>query len=166
MPTVTRSNTFPTSAQTLWETVCNPHHLPRWWPRVVRVEAVEGSAFTQVLRSDRGRNVRADFLISDLDAEQLRVAWSQQIVGTPFERILQSAETTVCVRDLGEGGGQAAEVSITVSQTPPGMFARSDARKGGVGLAGLFARIGSPLMRRAATTTIEEALAGLQRIHG
>ena len=41
----------------------DPHHLPRWWPRVTRVEDVEGDAFTEVMTTAKGKLVRADFQV-------------------------------------------------------------------------------------------------------
>ena len=37
------------------------HHMPRWWPGVVRVEGVEEDRFTQVFQTKKGRPVRMDF---------------------------------------------------------------------------------------------------------
>ena len=41
MPTARRSRTIAAPAQELWDVIRDPHHLPRWWPRVTRVEDVE-----------------------------------------------------------------------------------------------------------------------------
>ena len=39
----------------VWQVVRDPYHLPRWWPRVQRVEGVTDEHFTEVLtRSDEG----------------------------------------------------------------------------------------------------------------
>ncbi len=61
MPTARHTRTIAAPAQELWETIGDPHHLPRWWPRVSRVEDVTESAFTEVLSTKSGRFVRADF---------------------------------------------------------------------------------------------------------
>ncbi len=52
----------------------DPHHLPRWWPRVTRVEDVEDGAFTEVMRTRKGKFVRADFNLvrADEGARSLR----------------------------------------------------------------------------------------------
>ena len=34
MPTARRSRTIAAPAEELWEVIGDPHHLPRWWPRV------------------------------------------------------------------------------------------------------------------------------------
>ena len=61
MPTARRSRVIAAPADRVWDTVGDPHHLPRWWPRVSRVEAVTRDAFTQVLQTEGGKVVRADF---------------------------------------------------------------------------------------------------------
>jgi uncharacterized protein YndB with AHSA1/START domain len=150
VPTAQRTRTIAASPQELWEVLGDPHHLPRWWPRVNRVEAVEDDAFTEVLMSGKGKMVRADF--KRLDAVPLRrVVWAQQIENTPFARILTSAETEIGLSGGGVAGdGPATEVTIELRQT----------------LHGFLARLGSHLVRRAAHSTLEEALDGLERIVG
>jgi uncharacterized protein YndB with AHSA1/START domain len=149
VPTAQRSRTIAASPQELWEVLGDPHHLPRWWPRVNRVESVDEHAFTEVLMSGKGKMVRADFRL--LDATSLRrVVWSQQVANTPFARILTSAETEISLSDTGASDGPATEVTIELRQT----------------MHGFLARMGSHLVRRAAGSTIEEALDGLERIVG
>ena len=64
---VARSRVIGASADRVWGLVADPHNLPRWWPETSRVEDVEGdpgsrrSSFTQVLKTSKGRIVRADF---------------------------------------------------------------------------------------------------------
>ena len=41
--------------------LADPRSLARWWPRVERVKAVTGEGWTTVLRSERGRALRADW---------------------------------------------------------------------------------------------------------
>lgn len=184
MPKASASREIDAPAGELWELVSDPHHLPRWWPRVDRVEAVGGGAFTEVLRSDRGRIVRADFVTVRRDERELRVVWEQQLEGTPFERILAGSETEVRLRPVGAGGssgtggdsgtGGATEVTITLTQTLPGLFSRGPAARSPFGSGprrargsyGFFANVGSPLVRRAATATVRAALDGLERIAG
>ena len=51
----------------VWALVSDPHHLPRWWPRTLRVEdvrQVQGgrrSRWTTVLGTERGTGVRVDY---------------------------------------------------------------------------------------------------------
>ncbi len=137
------------SPQELWEVLGDPHHLPRWWPRVSRVESVDEDAFTEVLMSGKGKMVRADFRL--LDTVSLRrIVWAQQVENTPFARILTSAETEISLSGEDASDGPATEVTIELRQT----------------LHGFLARLGSHLVRRAAGSTIEEALDGLERIVG
>ncbi len=149
----------------------DPHHLPRWWPRVNRVEAVEDDAFTEVLIGPSGKVVRADFKLLEVIGPQ-RIVWSQQVQGTPFERVLKSAETEVLLAEAGGGDardgeeyvgdGPATEVTIELRQELQG-FRGSGALS--LRLSGI-SRFGSPLVRRAALSTVEEALDGLERIVG
>jgi uncharacterized protein YndB with AHSA1/START domain len=163
VPTAQRTRTIRASPSELWEVLGDPHHLPRWWPRVSRVEAVERDAFTEVLTSAKGKIVRADFRLVDAINER-RIVWSQQIENTPFARVLKSAETEVSLAgvQVGSSGiedgpsasgaedGTATEVTIELRQS----------------LQGFLARLGGHLVRRAAGSTIEEALDGLERIVG
>ncbi len=95
MPNASAVRTIAASAQELWEVINDPHHLPRWWPRVTRVEGVEDGAFTEVMKTRKGKLVRADFQLIESDEDTRRIRWEQQVRGTPFERVLKSAETEV-----------------------------------------------------------------------
>lgn len=129
----------------LWDVVRDPHHLPRWWPRVSRVEDVEGDAFTEVMKTAKGKLVRADFTLMAAHEPGWRLAWAQQLEGSPFARLLSSAETEVWLAPQGEA---ATDVTIELRQT----------------MTGVFPRFGGYLVRRAAAATLEEALDGLERI--
>jgi uncharacterized protein YndB with AHSA1/START domain len=61
VPRVRRSRTVAAPSDAVWDLVSDPHHLPRWWPQVQRVEEVTGDAWTKVLRTPRGKTVRADY---------------------------------------------------------------------------------------------------------
>jgi uncharacterized protein YndB with AHSA1/START domain len=145
VPRVTRSATIAAMPEQVWRTVCDPHHLPRWWPRVQRVEGVDADRFTEVLSSDKGRSVRADFRVLESRAPEVR-RWTQEIEGSPFEALLRSAETEL---RLEPGGDGATRVTLTVRQ-----------RLRGAGALGGF------MVRRAAARQLDEALAGLARLHG
>jgi uncharacterized protein YndB with AHSA1/START domain len=163
VPTARCSRTIAASADELWLLVRDPHHLPRWWPRVTRVEDVEGDAFTEVMRTAKGRLIRADFNVVQADEQQRALRWSQRVEGTPFGRLLKSAETEVRLTPLddrpagpsaldGSHGNSrvATEVTIELRQS----------------LTGFFPRFGGFMVRRAAAATIEQALDGLERISG
>ena len=145
MPRVRRSRTIGATPEQVWRTVCDPRHLPRWWPRVQRVESVDGDRFTEVLQTDKGRSVRADFRVTESSAPDVR-RWRQDVAGTPFERLLHHAETEVRLRPDGAGG---TRVTVTIDQ-----------RLRGIGALGGF------LVRRATRTQADEALDALQRLHG
>ncbi|MEA2322173.1 MAG: hypothetical protein QOD81_2023 [Solirubrobacteraceae bacterium] len=145
MPRTRRSRTLDASPEQVWRTVCDPHHLPRWWPRVQRVEAVDAERFTQVLATDRGRPVRADFRIVESRAPVVR-SWAQEVAGSPFERLLRSAQTEVRLERDGE---RRTRVTITVRQRLRG-----------------FGALGGLMVRRATARRLEEALDGLGRLHG
>jgi uncharacterized protein YndB with AHSA1/START domain len=173
MPTARCSRTIAAPIEELWELIGDPHHLPRWWPRVNRVEDVtltgtgEQGAFTEVMKTAKGKTVRADFQLVEAKGGEHALRWRQRIAGTPFARVLKTAETEVSLRPAqasspplsGSSGGEldgsgavaeATEVTIELSQT----------------LTGFFPRFGGHMVRRAARATVEEALDGLQRIHG
>jgi uncharacterized protein YndB with AHSA1/START domain len=142
MRSVRRSTTVAADPGAVWKVVGDAHHLPRWWPRVERVEAVGKGAFTQVLRSDRGRAVRADFRVTEHRQPHART-WEQQVDGTPFERFLSGAVTRIELTPR-EGG---TEVTLSLSMKLRGM-----------------ARFGGYLARRAARKQADEALAALKRL--
>ncbi|HSZ04308.1 MAG TPA: SRPBCC family protein [Solirubrobacteraceae bacterium] len=161
MPTARRSRSIAAPAQELWELLLDPHHLPRWWPRVTRVEDVEEDAFTEVMRTRKGKLVRADFDVRR-DEAQRTITWIQRIDGTPFASVLRSAETELRLTPTSTGG---TEVTIELRQQ---MAGGSDRRGPGRSLAvlGVAPRFGAPLVRRAAGATLEEALDGLERVSG
>ena len=146
MPTARRSRIIAAHASQLWEVVADPHHLPRWWPRVARVEDVEGNAFTEVMKTSKGKVVRADFELVNADESGRTLRWEQRVEGTPFGHLLSSATTPVSLEPAAEG----TRVTIELRQK----------------LTGFLPRFGSFMVRRAAVATIEEALDGLERISG
>jgi uncharacterized protein YndB with AHSA1/START domain len=144
MATIRRSRTLSASPQELWAIVGDAHHLPRWWPRVKRVETVDEDGFTEVLQTSKGKPVRADFRIVSSNAPSER-SWAQQVVGTPFERILARSETEIRL----EPEGDATRIAISLSQRPRGL-----------------ALLGSFMVRAAARRQLEEALDGLEALVG
>jgi uncharacterized protein YndB with AHSA1/START domain len=144
MPVTRRSRSLADPPERVWEVVSDPHHLPRWWPRVERVEGLDDQGFTQVLRSARGKVVRADYAITALEPPR-HCRWDQQLVGTPFERILRRSEIEIQL-DPDQGG---TRVTLTLRQD----------------LAGA-SRFGGFMVRKAARSQLDEALDGLGRIHG
>ena len=144
MPRTTRRRVLAAPRPDVWKTVGDPYHLPRWWPKVWRVEQVEADAFTEVLRTEKGTPVRADFRLTEL-REPEAIAWRQVTEGTPFERFLAHAETRVTLAEA-DGGGTRVEV-------------RQEQR-----LRGL-SRLGGFLMRSATRRQLDEALDALEGLH-
>jgi uncharacterized protein YndB with AHSA1/START domain len=160
MPSARRSRTIAAPADELWDVVSDPHHLPRWWPRVERMEAVDERAFTEVMKTRKGKTVRADFELVHADRERMSVRWDQRLAGTPFAAVLRSSETELTLApdtsseptlDGGSWGGAVTEVTIELRQTLNGQRERG---------------IGGYMVRRAARSTLDEALDGLERISG
>lgn len=136
------SGTVAAAVDGVWDVLADPHHLPRWWPGVERVEGVRDDRFTMILRSRRGRPVRIDLRVSA--REPLRkLAWDQQLAGTPFERILASSVTEL---ELSAGDGMTA-VTIRRVQRLRG-----------------FSRLGGVVLRRAGSRELADAVARLARL--
>jgi uncharacterized protein YndB with AHSA1/START domain len=139
---VRRSRTIAAPPEAVWAVVSNPHRLPAWWPRVERVEGVTASEWTTVLRSERGKAVRADYRLEASEAPARR-EWSQQTAGTPFERLLHESRTSAVLEPAGSG----TAVTLELRQRSRG-----------------WARLGGFLLRRAARGQLDGALAGLARV--
>ena len=158
----------------LWEVVRDPHHLPRWWPRVTRVEDVGQSAFTEVMTTSKGKLVRADFDLVSADEDARTLRWDQRVEGTPFARLLKSAATEVRLAPAAApaaGSGAAIPAAgIAAPGDPAGERVETSAPVTEVtielrqALTGFFPRFGGFMVRRAAAATIDEALDGLERI--
>ena len=148
MPRVSRTRVIEAPRADVWSVVADPHHLPRWWPRALRVEDVRGDPgsrrahWTLVLGTAQGRSVRADFRSISAAAGE-RYVWQQLVEDSPFERIIRSAEAGVELADEGSG------TAVTIY---------TDER-----LRGL-SRLGSAMMRGAARRRLDEALEGLERV--
>lgn len=147
MPRVSRRRTIAAPIDEVWELVSDPYSLPRWWPRVSRVENVEQkdggrrSQWTKVLETAEGRGVRADFRCLS-SASNERYVWEQQLEGTPFAKHLRASEVEIHLRPEGD----ATEVNLTASQTLRGM-----------------SRFGSPMMRSGQGRLLDQALEGIER---
>lgn len=169
MPSARRSRTIAAPLQELWELIGDPHHLPRWWPRVDRVEDVEGGAFTEVMRTAKGKLVRADFRVLQSSEQEHAVTWEQQLEGTPFERLLSEARTHVSLEPAGGGSLEAPGLEAEV-EAAAGDEALTPATRVTIELhqrlAGFFPRFGGFMVKGAAARTIEEALDGLERVYG
>jgi uncharacterized protein YndB with AHSA1/START domain len=134
----------------VWKLLADPHHLPRWWPGVARVEAVEQDRFTEVHMSKRGRAVRMDFLVVASDPPDPangtpgRRVWEQELDRTPFERVLRESVTMATVEP---DDGTGTRVTLELRMRMRG-----------------YSRTGGFMVKRAARRRLDEALDGLARI--
>ena len=148
MPKARRSRLIHASRSAVWRVVSDPYHLPRWWPKVGRVEGVQerkrgtGTLWTNLLETSSGRTVRADFRCL-YSKEPSDFAWEQEIEGSPFAKVLRSAITKIQLSDAEDGTLVAIE---------------SDQK-----LRGL-SRFGGFMLKRATGTQLEEALDRLQSV--
>jgi uncharacterized protein YndB with AHSA1/START domain len=143
VPTVTRSRPIVASQAELWELLSDPHHQPRWWPGVERMEAVADDGFTQVLKTKRGKAIRADFVVSVVHPPAM-VVWEQQLPGTPFARVLSES---VIQLDLQP---QTAATVVTLSHRlkPRG-----------------YSRTGGFLLGRDTSKQLDRLLDGIARLY-
>jgi uncharacterized protein YndB with AHSA1/START domain len=147
MPRVSRSRVIAAAPDRVWDLVSDPHNLPRWWPKAMRVEDVRGPTgarahWTTVLQTERGTGVRADYRCTAATEKQ-RYEWEQQIDGTPFERVLRAARLEIGLRP--EGSGTA--VTLTSEESLRGL-----------------SRLGTTMMRGAARSRLDEALASIEEV--
>jgi uncharacterized protein YndB with AHSA1/START domain len=136
---VARSRVVEAAPEAVWALVADPSALPRWWPRIERVEGVSAGGWTAVLRSSRGRAVRADWRL-DFEEPGRRRAWAQQIEGTPFARVLAERRMEARLDPAGLGTRVTLEL-------------RQRGRR--------WARFGGLQLRRAARRELDAALDGL-----
>jgi uncharacterized protein YndB with AHSA1/START domain len=146
VPRARRTRLIAAKRPELWRVVSDPYQLPRWWPKVVRVEGVQerrhgtGTLWTKVLRTSAGRDLRADYRCLR-SAEPSDYFWEQEVEGSPFAKVFKSAQTAIV---LDEEGEEATRVTITVEQKLRGM-----------------SRTGGFMIRRATGTQLDEALESL-----
>jgi carbon monoxide dehydrogenase subunit G len=138
---VTRSRTLPAAPEAVWKVVADPRALARWWPRVERVKGIGDDGWTAVLRSARGRAVRADWRLDGQDVGRRR-AWAQELDGTPFAKVLAERRVEARLEPAGDG----TRVTLELRQRGRGM-----------------ARFGRFMLRRAARKELDGALDGLAK---
>jgi uncharacterized protein YndB with AHSA1/START domain len=138
---VRRTRVLHAPVERVWALVEDPYQLSRWWPGTVRVEGVGTGAWTCVLGAERGRTVRADFVLEESEPLRLR-RWAQQVEGTPFARLISEAVTDVRLEPSAEG----TVVELVLAQRPRG-----------------WAILGSHMLRRGARRQLDDALRGLER---
>jgi uncharacterized protein YndB with AHSA1/START domain len=143
MPTTRVRRTLAPSPAKVWTVVGDPHQLPRWWPRAIRVERVTPKGFTLVLRSDKGRDVRADQRVT-ASSRPRRRAWALEVAGTPFQNVFHANEIEITL-DPAEGDG----TRVTIEQR---QRLRGAAKMGGF------------LVRGSARRQLKTALDGLEQV--
>jgi uncharacterized protein YndB with AHSA1/START domain len=143
--TVKRKRTVAAAPDAVWDLVSDPYHLPRWWPQVQRVEEVGDDAWTKVLRTPKGRTVRADYTRVEYRPGR-RIVWQQEVEESPFEAILDQAVTTIA---LAPDGDDATSVELTAEQELHGRY-----------------RFGGFMLRRATRRQLDEALDGIEQAVG
>ena len=138
-----RETVVAASPEEVWKVVSDPAQLPRWWPGVARVEEASPESWTSVLSSPRGKAVRVDYSRVEAIPEE-QIAWRQEVEGSPFERILASAVTTLSLTSAGEGGTRA---TVLLDQKPRG-----------------WARFAPIQFRAAGSRQVKGALDGLEAL--
>jgi uncharacterized protein YndB with AHSA1/START domain len=150
MPRARRTRVIAADRSAVWKVVSDPYHLSRWWPKVVRVEAVQertrgtGTLWTKVLRAGSGRDVRADFRCL-YSKEPLAYAWEQEVDDSPFAKVFRSAITRIELDETDRG----TAVTLRAEQQLRGL-----------------SRFGSFMLKRATRAQLDQALDGLQRLFG
>jgi uncharacterized protein YndB with AHSA1/START domain len=144
MATTSRSREIDAPAADVWRLIADPYQLPRWWPGVTRVQDVRQESFTQVVPTKRGKPMRLDHRVTE-SVPMERRSWSQSLIGTPFERLLDAWSTTVTLAAMGE------HTLVTIEEVQQ--------------LRGSF-RMALALQRRPARRRVDEALAGLAALLG
>jgi uncharacterized protein YndB with AHSA1/START domain len=145
MPTTRVRRTLAAPPGKVWSVAGDAHQLPRWWPRAVRVEAVTPKAFTLVLRSEQGRDVRADQRVT-ASSRPRRRAWALEVEGTPFANVFYANEVEIT---LEPAEGDATRVTIEQRQRLRGA-----------------AKMGGFLVRGSARKQLKAALDGLEAALG
>ena len=140
MPRTRRRRTLNTPVEDVWRVVADPHHLPRWWPHVSRVEEVEPERWTVVLATEKGKSLRADYRLLESAPPRHRL-YAQVLAGSPFERLLAESITDVMLEPAGEG----TEVTIELRQKLRGVT-----------------RLGGFMLRNATRRQLDQALEGLE----
>jgi hypothetical protein len=111
------------------------------------MEGVDAARFTQVHMTSKGRGVRLDFQVLDSRAPGNGAAglrrFEQEVIGTPFERVLNSSVTSISVAPEGSG----TRVEIALEQRLRGT-----------------SKFGGFMLRRATGGRLDEALQNLARI--
>jgi uncharacterized protein YndB with AHSA1/START domain len=143
LPALTRERSLDAAPAAVWDVVRDPDRLPAWWPGVQRVEAVSADGWSSVFLSPNGRTLRADFSRVAFEPPR-RVAWRQELEGSPFERILSESFTELRLAPAAGGGTQ---LTLVLRNRPRGL-----------------ARLGHFQLQAALRAQAEAALHGLEAL--
>jgi len=143
--TVKRKRVIDAAPAAVWDLVSDPHHLPRWWPQVQRVEEITDDAWTKVLRSPKGKTVRADYTRVESEPGE-RLVWRQEVDESPFEAILSESVITI---SLSAEGDEATRIELRADQELRGRY-----------------RYGGFLLKRATRRQFGAALDGIEEAIG
>jgi uncharacterized protein YndB with AHSA1/START domain len=140
MPRVRRRRTVAAGRDEVWAVVSDPSFLPQWWPGVERVEEATPEAWTKLLRSSKGKLIRADFTRTEFEPPRA-LSWRQELDESPFERFMSESTTRVSLEASAPG---ATRVEVGAVRRLRGL-----------------ARLGWPLVRRATRRQLGQALSEL-----
>lgn len=136
---------LPVPPEHIWRAVDDPTTMRRWWPHVTRVEGADAAGFTLVFRTRRGNVVRGDYELTERRVDE-ELRWRQLTEGTPFERVLKHAETSLLL-EPAEGDPGATRVRIVADRRMRGL-----------------ARLGGWIARRGTREQLADALDGLEAL--
>ena len=148
MPKVSRKKLVPAGPDRVFDVISDPRRLREWWPRVYRVESVEGkpgaarTCWTNVMAADSGRKLRMDYSCTGSTRPE-RYEWEHELAGTPFEDHMVRQRTEIRLYPSGDG----TEVEITAEHTLRGT-----------------ARIASWMMRKTQRQMLDRALESLETL--
>jgi uncharacterized protein YndB with AHSA1/START domain len=148
VPSVTRKKVLPAGPDKVYDVISDPRRMKDWWPRVTRVEDVDGkpgrsrTRWTNVLAADSGRKLRMDYCCISATRPE-RYEWEHELAGTPFEEHMVRQATEVNLRPASGG----TEVILTATHTLRGS-----------------ARIAGFMMRKTQKQMLDAALARLTAV--
>jgi uncharacterized protein YndB with AHSA1/START domain len=123
----------------VWLLLKDPRALPRWWPRTERVESVRADGWTTVLRSPRGRIVRADWRL-DGQEKAVRRSWSQRVEGTPFAKVIRERRVEARLEPVDGGTRVLLAIDLRPRRRAGGLLLRGAVRRELDGALGALAK--------------------------
>ena len=93
MPKIKRTRVVDVSPESVYDVISDPRRLEDWWPRVDRVENVDGGP---------GRRLRLDYRCTAASRPK-RYVWEHELEGTMFEEHMKSQTTEILLEPEGQG---------------------------------------------------------------